>query len=86
MVEFTVEETDQGIRGAWALFCALEAGNYPLANEIQAEFDRTLHAGWPLVAAALRFSLLEHANGCDCGSDEWLERQRLESLEERPDD
>ena len=85
MTEFTLEETDQGTRGAWALFCALEAGDYPLANEIQAEFDHLLHAGWPLVANAMRHALVEHAHGCDCGSDEWLERQRLESLEDIPD-
>jgi hypothetical protein len=80
MTEFTLEETDQGTRAAWSLFVALEDGNYDLANEIQAEFDRLLYAGWPLVAAALRDALQEHARACSCGSPEWLEQQRLKSL------
>jgi hypothetical protein len=31
-------------------------------------------AGLALVAAYIRDALLKHANGCDCGSDAWLDR------------
>lgn len=82
MTPFTEEETDQGLRGAWSLFIACEHDEFELAGEILEEFGQSIHAGWPILAAILRKSLLEHANDCDCGSDDWLERQRLQSLED----
>jgi hypothetical protein len=81
---FTDEETDQGLRGAWSLFIAIENGDNEFADEILCEFGDTIHAGWPILAGILRKTLVEHANGCECGGKEWLEGQRLRSLEDIP--
>lgn len=39
--------------------------------------DDGLMRGWHLVAAKLRDRLQEHAQACECGSDEWLEREQV---------
>jgi hypothetical protein len=43
-----------------------------------------LLSGWAIVAAVIRKQLLDHADkvGCDCGSDQWLERELLRARED----
>jgi ketosteroid isomerase-like protein len=84
MTPFTEDQADQGLRAAWSLFIAIENGDDEFADEVLREFGETIHAGWPILAGILRKALIEHANDCDCGSDAWLERQRLKSLEDLP--
>jgi hypothetical protein len=42
--------------------------------------------GWDLVACFLLAALRHHANGCDCGSVEWLKREQLRAAEVGSDD
>lgn len=83
----TPEEIDyQGYRAALAFFIAVEHDpmddeHNDIADALVREFgEDEILRGLALVAAVLRESLLEHANGCDCGSDAWLERHRLEEI------
>jgi hypothetical protein len=67
-------------RTVWSLFIAIEAGNDEQIEAICRETDEaTLLRGWHVVAARLRLALGQHAeaHGCDCGSSQWLERERL---------
>jgi len=46
--------------------------------------EEALLKGWSVVAGRLRLALREHAErlGCDCGSEEWLEAERLNIAED----
>ncbi len=69
-------------RAAWSLFVGLERADGTSAD-IREEYDPAfLLTGMGVVATRLRQALLEHAKrvGCDCGSDEWLERERLHNV------
>ncbi len=73
-------ETNAAFRIAWSLFVAIETANQPVIDAIMADTDDdVLLTGWHVVAARLRRALREHAEhvGCDCGSDAWLEEERL---------
>jgi hypothetical protein len=67
-------------RATWSLFVAIEAGDNDVIEAIQQEYDEdALLKGWHIVAKRLRMALLEHGErlGCGCGSDAWLEAERL---------
>ena len=73
----------------WGLFTKLEMApmgeleevwDYARAAEDQIGFEG-MDRGWHLVAFHLRRVLLEHAQGCDCGSDEWLQREQVRLAE-----
>jgi hypothetical protein len=76
----TFEELQDAYRTVWSLFIAIDHGDQDTIDAIVEEYDNaTLLEGWDVVAKRLRMALQEHATslGCDCGSDEWLERERL---------
>lgn len=72
--------TAEGYAAALSYFRAVE--HTPMDDEhnetaellIQEYGTEELMAGLALVAAYIRDALLELANGCDCGSDAWLDR------------
>jgi hypothetical protein len=72
--------TDEGYAAALSYFRAVETD--PMTDEanetaellIREYGEAEIMAGLALVAALLRDALLQHANGCDCGSDAWLDR------------
>jgi len=72
--------TDEGYGAALAYFRAVEFTpmddeHNKLAGDLVSEYgEEEIMVGLALVAALLRNALLEHANGCDCGSDAWLDR------------
>jgi hypothetical protein len=83
----------------WGLFVKLEMapdGELEDVWEYHADAEDAigedgLLRGWALVATVLRRYLQDHAAklGCDCGSDEWLEREQVynaEWAEDQPDD
>jgi hypothetical protein len=72
--------TDEGYAAALAFFRALEYTpmddeHNEIADMLVDEYgpDEILR-GLALVAAFMRDAIREHANGCDCGSDAWLDR------------
>ena len=75
---------DDGFSPALALFRPLEHEpmddeHNNLAGDIVHEYGTELRLpGMALVAAVIRQRLREHANGCDCGSDAWLEKLTFE--------
>ena len=80
-----LEDLQAAYRATWALFIAIEAGDNDVIEAIWEEYDETtLLKGWSVVAGRLRMALLEHAErlGCDCGSEEWLEAERLNIAED----
>ena len=72
--------TDEGYAAALSYFRAVETDPMtPEANEtagmlVDEYGEEEIMAGLALVAAFMRNALREHANGCDCGSDAWLDR------------
>jgi hypothetical protein len=66
-------------RVAFSLFVGLERGEGVLEDFLEAYDTHELLLGMGIVAAVLRHRLREHADrlGCDCGSDDWLECERL---------
>jgi hypothetical protein len=70
--------TDEGYAAALSYFRAVETN--PMTDEanetagLLVDGEEEIMAGLALVAALMRNALLEHANGCDCGSDAWLDR------------
>jgi hypothetical protein len=75
-----LEELESAYRATWSLFIAIERGDQETIDAICEEYDdRSLLKGWHVVAARLRLALQQHAVtlGCECGSDEWLEAERL---------
>jgi len=76
----TLADMEAAFRITWSLFTAIELGDQEMNEQIWQETDDdTLLHGWHMVAAHLRLSLQGHAEtvGCTCGSDEWLEGERL---------
>jgi hypothetical protein len=72
--------TDEGYRAALSYFRAVEYSpmddeHNEIADMLVDEYgpDEILR-GLALVAAFMRDAIREHANGCDCGSDAWLDR------------
>lgn len=83
-----LEDLQVAYRATWSLFIAIEAGDNDMIEAIwQAEDDDSLLQGWSVVAKRLRMALLEHAGrlGCSCGSDAWLEAERLNIAEDHHD-
>jgi len=75
-----LEALQGAYRATWSLFIAVEAGDDAVIEAICAEYDEdALLKGWHIVAKRLRMALLEHGEhlGCGCGSDAWLEAERL---------
>ena len=73
-------EVVDAFRTTWALFAAIQAKDEERINDIlTATDDWVLMHGWDCVAARLLDVLRHHAHavGCNCGSDEWLESERL---------
>jgi len=72
--------TDEGYGAALVYFRAVEFTpmddeHNKLASDLVSEYgEEEIMVGLALVAALMRNALLEHANGCDCGSDAWLDR------------
>jgi hypothetical protein len=75
----------------WGLFIKLEtapmgeledAWAFEEAAEAEIGVDGLLR-GWALVAAVLRKHLQDHAEkmGCDCGSEDWLQREQIFNAE-----
>jgi hypothetical protein len=68
-------------RAAWAFWVAAETKGEqadPFLDSVIEEFgEDEIISGLMLVATRLRQALLDHAQGCDCGSDQWLEQVRL---------
>jgi hypothetical protein len=83
----------------WGLFVKLQMApegeledvwDYNTAAEAEIGVDGLMR-GWDLVACVLLKYLRDHAAklGCDCGSDEWLQREQVYNAqwaEQRPDD
>ena len=73
-------EDDAGYRAALSFFVAVEHvpmddAHNDIADALVREFgEDEILRGLALVAAVLRDALRKHANGCECGSDAWLER------------
>jgi hypothetical protein len=67
-------------RAAIALARALEAEDFDKANEIARSWSqRQLMHGLLFVVAGLLAALREHSeDGCDCGSDRWLNEWALQ--------
>jgi hypothetical protein len=77
-----VEMSLCGYSVAWAMFAAQETERIEMADELWEGFegdDADLVRSMSLVAAILRKELVNHASqvDCDCGSDEWLEKELL---------
>lgn len=75
-----LEELQDSYRTVWSLFIAIDHDDQDTIAAILEEYDHAaLLEGWDVVAKRLRQALQDHAEtlGCDCGSDEWLERERL---------
>jgi hypothetical protein len=71
-------------RAAWSLFVGLERQD-GRSEIIRETYDAdTLLLGMGVVASRLRLALIQHADhfGCDCGSDQWLERELLHNAED----
>jgi hypothetical protein len=70
-------------RATWSLFVALEKGDQEAIEGIwEAYDDDALLRGWHMISMRLRQELQRHADHleCDCGSDAWLERERLRNV------
>ena len=75
-----LEALQAAYRATWSLFIAVETGNDDVIEAICDEYDEdALLKGWHIVASRLRMALREHGEslGCGCGSDDWLEAERL---------
>jgi hypothetical protein len=80
-----LEELQEAYRVTWSLFIAIEHGDNETIESIWQEYDEdTLLRGWGVVAKRLLMALREHAEtlGCGCGSEAWLERERLHIIAE----
>ena len=80
-----LEDLQAAYRATWALFIAIEAGDNDMIEAIWMAYDEeALLKGWSVVAGRLRMALLEHAERlrCSCGSEEWLEAERLNIAED----
>jgi ketosteroid isomerase-like protein len=76
-------EVDAAYRIVWSLFTAIEKGDQETIDANWEDTDdSTLLRGWHVVAARLRLALRERAefHGRTCGSDEWLESERLHNI------
>jgi hypothetical protein len=71
---------DEGYSAALSFFRAVETD--PMTDEANDIADMLVDEygpdeilrGLAIVAAVMRKALRDHANGCDCGSDAWLDR------------
>jgi hypothetical protein len=83
--------TDEGYRAALSYFRLVETD--PMTDEanetagmlVDEYGEEEIMAGLALVAAFIRDALREHANGCDCGSDAWLDRAVADAALDRHD-